>query len=86
MIAACAAQPARSVELPAASAPGPGPEMTPMPGDPHAQIQQLDDQITDELARGGVAPPAPAACSGPGCAQAMSQPFATPVAPSYDAA
>jgi hypothetical protein len=47
-------------------------------GDPHAEIDALDRQIADELARAQVAPPAIAACTGATCAQAMSQPFATP--------
>ena len=46
-------------------------------GDPHAEIEALDHQITDELARAQLPAP-PATCSGPACAQAMSQPFAVP--------
>ena len=49
-------------------------------GDPHAQIDALDRQITDEMARAHVSPPATATCTGATCATAMSQPFATPVA------
>jgi hypothetical protein len=48
--------------------------------DPHAEIEALDRQIADELARAQVAPPAIATCTGAACAEAMSQPFATPPA------
>lgn len=47
-------------------------------GDPRAEIEALDRQITDELARAGVAPPTSATCGGATCAQAMATPFATP--------
>jgi hypothetical protein len=43
-----------------------------------AQIDALDRQIADELARAQLAPPAIAPCTGPACATAMSQPFSTP--------
>jgi len=45
--------------------------------DPRAQIEVLDQQIADELARAQL-PRASATCTGAACAQAMSQPFATP--------
>ena len=48
-------------------------------GDPHAQIDALDRQIADDLARAHVAAPAIAMCTGATCATAMSQPFVTPV-------
>jgi hypothetical protein len=47
--------------------------------DPHAEIEGLDRQIADEMARAQIAQPATAACTGAACAQAMSQPFAAPV-------
>jgi len=49
-------------------------------GDPHVQIDALDRQIADEMARAHVPPPATATCTGASCATAMSQPFATPMA------
>jgi hypothetical protein len=45
----------------------------------HEQIEALDRQISDELARAQVTPPLAATCAGPACAVAMTQPFATPV-------
>ena len=45
--------------------------------EPHAQIDALDAQITDELDRMGVARtsvPSVASCTGAACAQAMAQP------------
>lgn len=48
--------------------------------DPRAEIEALDRQIADEMARAQLAQPAIAACSGPACAQAMSRPFAVPAA------
>jgi hypothetical protein len=80
MIACGAAQP-RAAQ-PAAPAPA-----TAMPGqDPHAEvaaevaaeIDALDRQIADELARAQVPQPAAATCMGAACAEAMSQPFTTP--------
>lgn len=47
-------------------------------GDPRAEIEALDREITDALARAQVTVPATAACTGAACAEAMSQPFATP--------
>lgn len=47
-------------------------------GDPHAEIAELDRQITDELAKANVPQPATAICTGAACAEAMSQPFTTP--------
>ena len=49
-----------------------------MPGDPRAEITELDRQITDELARDQLTPPAIATCSGDACASALATPFATP--------
>jgi hypothetical protein len=49
-------------------------------GDPRAEIEALDRQITDELARAEVAPPAVASCSGAACGATMAEPFATPTA------
>ena len=49
-------------------------------GDLHAQIDALDRQIADDMARAHVPSPATATCSGATCATAMSQPFVTPVA------
>lgn len=46
-------------------------------GDPHAQIEALDRQISEQLARGELTPPAPAACVGAACAEAVSAPFST---------
>jgi hypothetical protein len=46
--------------------------------DPRAEIEALDRQITDELARANVARPMTATCTGAACAEAMSQPFTTP--------
>jgi len=46
--------------------------------EPHAEIDALDRQIADDLARAHVAVPATAMCTGPACATAMSQPFSTP--------
>jgi hypothetical protein len=50
----------------------------PHAADLHAEIDALDRQIADELARAQIAPPAIAMCTGPACATAMSQPFAPP--------
>lgn len=55
-------------------------EATPMPGDPRAEIEELDRQITAELAGAQVAAPAIPSCSGPACAAAVAEPFATPTA------
>lgn len=60
-----------------AAAPAPAVSAAPT-GDPRAQIEALDREITDALTRARVAPPEIAACSGAACAQAMSQPFALP--------
>jgi hypothetical protein len=46
-------------------------------GDPHAEIDALDRQITDDLAR-AKAPPPMGTCTGAACAEAMSRPFTTP--------
>lgn len=45
--------------------------------DVHAQIEALDRQISDDVARGKLTP-APVSCSGAGCAEAMSTPLAVP--------
>jgi len=72
---ACAAGGARSSARPAA------PSATAMPaaapGDPRAEIDALDHEITAELARAQISPP-PATCSGATCASQMSEPFSTP--------
>jgi len=65
VIAGCASRPSASAPAAAAS-----------PNDPHAQIEALDRQIADALARGGIVAPAVETCSGAGCGQAMSTPFA----------
>jgi hypothetical protein len=46
-------------------------------GDVRAQIEALDRQIAEDMTRAQL-PPAPATCAGAACAEAMSQPFATP--------
>jgi hypothetical protein len=51
-----------------------------VPAEPHAEIDALDRQITDELAQAHVPQPVTAACTGAACAEAMSQPFTTPSA------
>jgi hypothetical protein len=51
-----------------------------MPGDPRAEITELDRQITDELARDQLTRPAIASCSGDACTTALAAPFATPTA------
>jgi len=64
---------------PASPAPGAarGESLT-MPGDARAEIEELDRQITEELAGAQVAAPAIPSCSGPACAAAVAEPFATP--------
>lgn len=62
---------ARSEKLPATA------HMAPPP-DPHAEIEALDRQIADDMARANVSQPRTRTCSGAACAEAMSQPFATP--------
>jgi hypothetical protein len=84
LAAACAALVACSGAQPKAAAP-PSAAMQPVerPGDVHAQahadahaeIDALDRQIADELARAHVPPPAAPPCTGAGCAAAMSQSF-----------
>lgn len=67
--------------MPAASAPAAAPATagdSARAADPHGEIDALDRQIADELARAQVAPPVTAACTGATCAEAMSAPFATP--------
>lgn len=56
--------------------------MAPMErGDRHAEIEALDREISDALARGGVATPTvTSSCHGEACATAMSEPFAVPAA------
>ena len=75
-IACGAAQPKTSASPPAAA-----PEVRGQ--DPHAQaheeIDALDRQIADELAKAQVPPPRASACTGAACAEAMSQPFTTPL-------
>jgi len=75
---ACAgAAPARS-SLPASPA-GASREQ-PLPGDPRAEITELDRQITAELTRAEVTAPPVASCSGDTCTSALAAPFATPTA------
>lgn len=62
-----------AVQRPSQSAPAPAPPAS----DGHAQIEALDRQISDDLARGKLTP-APVSCSGAGCAEAMSAPLAVP--------
>ena len=68
----CAGRRTTSSEPPAAEAPA-------GLADPRAEIEALDREISDALARAHLAPPATATCSGARCAAAMSQPFTTPV-------
>ncbi len=56
-----------------AMAPAPAPA-----GDPHAQIDALDRDIADAMARAKLAAPSVDTCSGATCAQAMSTPFTAP--------
>jgi hypothetical protein len=72
---ACAGAAPRSV-APAAPA-GASREQT-MPGDPRAEITELDRQITAELGRAEVTAPPIASCSGDTCTSALAAPFATP--------
>jgi len=65
---------------PKASAPTPA-AMAPMElGDRHAEIDALDREIADALARGHVTPQVTSSCRGATCATAMSEPFAVPAA------
>lgn len=65
---------------PKASAPTPA-AMAPMErGDRHAEIDALDREIADALARGHVTPQVTSSCRGETCATAMSEPFAVPAA------
>jgi hypothetical protein len=48
--------------------------------DPRAQIEVLDREIANDMARAHLAPPEAALCSGAACAAAMSAPFTTPTA------
>jgi hypothetical protein len=73
LVACAGGSPKSSAVAPAAMAPA-------QPGDRHAEIEALDRQIADELARAHVTPPAAPACRGDACATAMSQPFAVPAA------
>ena len=76
VIACGAAQPKTSASAPAAA-----PELRGQ--DPHSQahaeIDALDRQIADELAKAQVPPQRVAACTGAACAEVMSQPFTTPL-------
>ena len=47
-------------------------------GGPRAEIEALDREIANDMAKANIAQPATAACSGAACAAAMSAPFATP--------
>jgi hypothetical protein len=47
-------------------------------GDPRAEIDRLEREIAGEMQKAHVPQPPTAACSGAGCAAAMSTPFATP--------
>ncbi|TMQ12658.1 MAG: hypothetical protein E6J91_20480 [Deltaproteobacteria bacterium] len=58
---------------------GPAAEsLAPAPGDPRAEIDALDREITAALARAQLAPPAMASCAGASCQAAIAEPFATP--------
>lgn len=73
---ACAGAPsARSTAPEAAGAPS---RVQTMPGDPRAEITELDRQITAALARAEVPASPVASCSGDACATALAAPFATP--------
>jgi hypothetical protein len=61
----------------AAAVSEPPPQATSGAGGPRAEIDALDRQIDADLARAQLPPPAES-CTGPACAQAMSQPFAVP--------
>lgn len=81
LLGACAA-----VAIACGAALGPQAKLTAAPaaqdargGDPHAEIDVLDRQIADELAKAQVPSPAAATCTGAACAEAMSQPFMTPL-------
>jgi hypothetical protein len=71
--------PARST-TPAGPAPASAGREPTMPGDPRAEITELDRQITAELARADVTAPPIASCSGDACVSALAAPFATPTA------
>jgi len=47
------------------------------PDDAYVEIEELDRDISAELARAQISPP-PATCSGPRCVSEMSEPFANP--------
>jgi hypothetical protein len=49
-------------------------------GDPRAQIDALDREIANDMAKANLAQPATAPCTGAACAAAMSAPFVTPTA------
>jgi hypothetical protein len=68
---------AKSPAPPAPAAATRGESLT-MPGDARAEIEELDRQITAELAGAQVPAPAIPSCSGPACTAAVAEPFATP--------
>ena len=83
--ACCAAAMACGAAQPKASGASPAMQ-APRAGDPRGetrdqrdQIDALDHEIADEMARAHVPPPAIAACAGATCQVAMSQPFVTPM-------
>jgi hypothetical protein len=47
-------------------------------GGPRAEIEALDREIANDIAKAHIAPPQAAPCSGAACAAAMSAPFVTP--------
>src|SRR5262249_14220215 len=69
---------AHACEPNAPRSPAAAPEPKARPCDPHAEFDALDQSIREELARGQIAPPAVASCTGPTCATALGEPFSTP--------
>ena len=63
-----------------ASAPTPAATAPMELGDRHAEIDALDREISEALARGHVTPQVTSSCRGASCAAAMSEPFAVPAA------
>ncbi len=78
---ACSAGSARSSATAPAAPAMMSPDERHAADDRHAEIEALDREISDALARGNLAPPERASCRGATCAAAMSQPFVTPAAP-----
>jgi hypothetical protein len=70
---------AGGARTPSAPATDPSAEEAPEAGpeDPHVEIEELDRDITAELARARIPPPV-ATCSGAACRTAIGEPFSTP--------